>query len=414
MQLDQALDQRQADAQPALRGLRRAADLHEHLEDRAQHVGCKAGAVVAHLDHRDALLRAQHDADRSAGRRVLGGVVEQVREHLREPHRIAAHHERLAAQVHVQRVPGAFEHGPAQFEGVLDHRIERHGFHAQFDLAARDARDFHEVVHEPHHVVDLAAHEFVVAQRLGGLIRLALQQRQRGAHRRERVAQLVRQRGKKLGLALVGLVQPAQQVAHLVLAVACAQRRAHRAHQRRHAHRPLDDGDVGQPAHRVGNDHRVRSLARQDQHRQVGPRRLRGQRLGQRGGGRIGQRFFGQQDRAGALLQPAHERAEIGAGVRGDLGAFKHGLGHDGVPRSHGAQQDALFDGNGCLGTHDVRCTPSIGTGTPVRMPLKLRSGSPTRSPVAVIEKSRMVRSCAPPRFLSTEMAWRTSPSSSK
>ena len=51
-----------------------------------------------------------------------------------------------------------------------------------------------------------------------------------------------------------------QVVANLVLPLARAQRRAHRAHQRGDARRPLEHGDVAEPVHRLR--HRSRSRRR--------------------------------------------------------------------------------------------------------------------------------------------------------
>ena len=56
----------------------------------------------------------------------------------------------------------------------------------------------------------------------------------------------------------------------------------------------------------------------------------------------------------------------------------------------------------------------SVKTGTPVRMPRNWRNGGPTARPFSPIEKSRIERSCAPPRFFTIEIAWRTSPAFSK
>ena len=53
-------------------------------------------------------------------------------------------------------------------------------------------------------------------------------------------------------------------------------------------------------------------------------------------------------------------------------------------------------------------------TGMPVSTPWKSRSGGPKWIPFGVIVISRMVRSCAPLRFLSTEIATGSSPSASK
>ena len=78
---------------------------------------------------------------------------------------------------------------------------------AQQQLAARDARHVEQVVDQARHVGDLAL-DHVAAPGPVGLGRaFAPEDRDRGADRRERVAQLVRQRGDELVLAAVGLAQ---------------------------------------------------------------------------------------------------------------------------------------------------------------------------------------------------------------
>ena len=62
----------------------------ELLEDERVVLGCDARAVVAHLDVDPPVLRERLDLDLAAGRRVLDGVVEQVREHLTQPLAVAA------------------------------------------------------------------------------------------------------------------------------------------------------------------------------------------------------------------------------------------------------------------------------------------------------------------------------------
>src|SRR5439155_6011500 len=83
--LDQALHQREAEAQAVMDASFRAAGLIEEIEDARQVLGTNAPAFVSDL-HRDViLLPLDRDLDARPARAVLAGVVEQVREHLREP-----------------------------------------------------------------------------------------------------------------------------------------------------------------------------------------------------------------------------------------------------------------------------------------------------------------------------------------
>lgn len=414
VQFDQAARQRQPDAQPALRGLGRAAGLHEHVEHGVQHFGRDADAIVLHADDGLAVHRLRSQRDVPAGGRVLGGVVEQVGEHLREPHAVAFQRQRAVGQMQHELVLRGIEQWAAQLQRVVQHLAQVDGAHVRLDLAARDARDLHEVVDQPHHVVDLAPHHVVVAHRLVGSRPLALEQRQRGLQRRQRIAQLVRQRGQKFGLALVGQPQALQRGAQVVLPVARPQGRPHRTHERRHPHRPLDHGDVGHAVHGLGHDARIGALARQHQHRQVGPGRLSLQGLGQPRGGRIGEGLFGQHQGTGAACQLVRQCGQRGAVQHRYAGALEHRPCHQRVPGCCGTHQDPAFERFGGFAHGGLLAGVSTGMGTPVRMPRKLRRGSPMWMPVSVSEKSRMVRSCWPPRFLTTEIAWRTSPASSK
>ena len=95
--------------------------------------------------------------------------------------RVAAHDEAGIGQLDGERVPGALDQRAAQLDRVVDHAVEQHRAPVQVDLAARDARDLHQVVDQAHHVVDLAAHELVVALGFRRLRLLARQQRQGGA-----------------------------------------------------------------------------------------------------------------------------------------------------------------------------------------------------------------------------------------
>ncbi len=97
--------------------------------------------------------------------------------------------------------------GLRRLDGAADDGGEIDALLAQVDLAARDARHFHEVVHEPDHVVDLPVHHVVHAARDGAVVAGEPQDLQRVVNRRERRAQLVRERRQELVLAPIGFLE---------------------------------------------------------------------------------------------------------------------------------------------------------------------------------------------------------------
>ena len=69
VQADQAMHERQADAEAALAAVERALALLEQLEDVGQQLRLDADAVVAHADHGLALAQRQRQLDRRRPRR---------------------------------------------------------------------------------------------------------------------------------------------------------------------------------------------------------------------------------------------------------------------------------------------------------------------------------------------------------
>ena len=179
-------------------------------------------------------------------------------------------------------VPEVVEHGPAGLDRRLDDARQVERLLADLDDAARNARHFEQIVDEAIEVMDLALHHFA------GLLRARIVERAGQLHdleavrdRRQRIAQLVPERREEFVLAAIrraqGLLvlQPLGEVAaDLVLARARANRRLRRAQERRDARRPLEQRDVAERAPRLGGFRRVGARPRQDQDRQVRPRRL--------------------------------------------------------------------------------------------------------------------------------------------
>ena len=87
-----------------------------------QHVGRDADAGVPDADdHVVPVPAATASRSDPPAVGVLGGVVQEVREHLGEPGRVAVHPHRLGRQVHVEAVPGRVDQRPAGLDRLADH-----------------------------------------------------------------------------------------------------------------------------------------------------------------------------------------------------------------------------------------------------------------------------------------------------
>jgi len=69
MQFDKILDHRQSNAEPALGKFHRAFRLHEHLENRREHLRCDANSVVLHAHDDFTTLSFNGERDLSTGKR---------------------------------------------------------------------------------------------------------------------------------------------------------------------------------------------------------------------------------------------------------------------------------------------------------------------------------------------------------
>jgi hypothetical protein len=88
MHFDDRLDERQSDAEPGIGPFRRAIDPCKHLKDAVEHIGRNADSAIADGYQDVARVAACGKPNISAARRVLGGIVEQIRQDLREAVRI--------------------------------------------------------------------------------------------------------------------------------------------------------------------------------------------------------------------------------------------------------------------------------------------------------------------------------------
>ena len=200
-----ALRDGEADAEPAVRASRRRAGLRVELEDVRQRVGRDAGAVVGDRHAHPVGWRIGFDADRAFGRREARGVVEQVAERLRQARAIGIDPDSGIGKVGDERVAARLQQRLRRLDRRGEQALQLQRLAVELDAALGDARDVEQIVDAPCEVVDLAAHD---AQRIGlgaGVGARRSQHLDGAEDRRQRAAQLVRQRGQGFVLASAGV-----------------------------------------------------------------------------------------------------------------------------------------------------------------------------------------------------------------
>ena len=116
MQLHEAPNDGEPDAQPALAAIEPAVTLREHLEDVRQELRLDADSVVAHANADAAAVGRDVQLDVAAVGRVLGGVVQHVAEDLAQAREVAEHPDRRVGHVDRQRVALRIDERPHDLE----------------------------------------------------------------------------------------------------------------------------------------------------------------------------------------------------------------------------------------------------------------------------------------------------------
>ena len=154
VQLDQVLDQRQADAEAAARAGQRAFDLGEHR--RTPCASSSAGmpmpsSLTVTLTSAPSTLGRELDAAAAIG--VLGGVGEQVDEHLRQPRRDRRRATSGASGRRTTELVAALVDAAAGWSPPPSSSTRRQvdALAAQLDPALVDAAHVHQVVDQPDH-----------------------------------------------------------------------------------------------------------------------------------------------------------------------------------------------------------------------------------------------------------------------
>ncbi len=211
--LDQAAHQRQADPQAPLGAAQGPVDLGEHVEHPRQHVGGNADAGVSHRDHhftRGLTSPARHldtAPDLSARIGILGGVVEQVGDHLGQAHGVGVEDQRRGRQGNGELVAAGLNERLAGFDGAADDRGQLDRRLAEFDLAAGDARDFQQVIDQADHVIHLPFHHLMHALDGTAFGVGQPEEMEAIADQGEQIAQLMGQHRQEFVFAAVGVFQ---------------------------------------------------------------------------------------------------------------------------------------------------------------------------------------------------------------
>ena len=109
------------------------------------------------LDPDDDLLpfTRGRDLDAPSLRGVLGGVAEEIDEHLLQTHGIGLEPLRLGRDQGVDAVASLLGQGTGGFDGLPDRLVGVDGLGSEDDPAARDSRHIQQVIEEPRQLADL-------------------------------------------------------------------------------------------------------------------------------------------------------------------------------------------------------------------------------------------------------------------
>ncbi len=174
----------------------------EEVEHRRQRLGGDADSGVGHGDRGVTSLARHAQRDPAARGGELGGVVQDVGQHLDQPGLVAVDGQQLVGHVDGQHVPTCIDGRPRRLDRPGDDRPDQHRLALQRDDAAGDPRHVEQVVDQVDQVLDLTLDDVAGRRplRFGQL--LQAQQLHGGADRRQRIAQLVGQHRQELVLAL--------------------------------------------------------------------------------------------------------------------------------------------------------------------------------------------------------------------
>ena len=174
----------------------------------------RRGVGIAATVMTDAMVE-QGDASSSIG--VLGGVGQQIQEHLRQPGQVGVESNRLLRERDREFMAHLLDQRAARFDRTVHHGRQLHSLLAKFELATGNPAHVHQVINQSDQLRHLAFHHAAGLFRRLRLPTRKPNQLQASANRGEGIAQLVGQRRQKLVLAAIGFRQVGDQLMQLAL-----------------------------------------------------------------------------------------------------------------------------------------------------------------------------------------------------
>jgi len=153
LQLGEAPNQREPDAEAPRCSIERCLALIKHLENPGHRLGADTDPFITHDDRHRLRIRYDRDRDALMRWRVFDGIRQQVREHLVQPRHVRMHPAGLEAQL--EFVIGQ-DASVAQHAHDLLHRL-RHAdrLTLQPDLSCRHPARVKQVVDDTTHMIQL-------------------------------------------------------------------------------------------------------------------------------------------------------------------------------------------------------------------------------------------------------------------
>ena len=140
---------------------------------------------------------------------VLGGIGEEVADHLRQAQRIGLELHAPCRQVDGELMLFGIEQRTRGLDCDADDGLEIDVVLLELELASRDARHVEQVIEQQRHALHLAGNDLAPPFALPVVGRVRIEYAHGIADGREWIAQLMRQRGEEFVLAAVGLEQRA-------------------------------------------------------------------------------------------------------------------------------------------------------------------------------------------------------------
>src|SRR6185437_12040258 len=149
MQLQHAAHEGQADPESPARTRQRAVDLREQIEDPLELLRCQADTVVTHAQDGLVILLRDLQCNVAAVLSVFGGVLDEVRDDLFQPNRIAVDPHGSIGQGEYQIVMVLSDATSARLGRMARDVSQIQRFALELNVTTTDARDVEELIDEP-------------------------------------------------------------------------------------------------------------------------------------------------------------------------------------------------------------------------------------------------------------------------